>query len=50
MFTFLQTKQLNNGMKWQISETLQNHREKGEQNLIVKYVKDIPKIISTTKN
>lgn len=33
-----------------LRNTLQNRREKGEQNLIIKYVKGIPKIINTSKN
>lgn len=33
-----------------LRKTLQNRRGKGEQNLIIKYVKGIPKIINTTKN
>ncbi|KAE9523488.1 hypothetical protein AGLY_016040 [Aphis glycines] len=33
-----------------LRKTLQNRRKKGEQNLIIKYVNGIPKIINNTKN
>jgi len=33
-----------------LRRTLQNRRKKGEQNLIIKYVNGIPKIINNTKN
>ncbi|XP_008179353.1 uncharacterized protein LOC103308181 [Acyrthosiphon pisum] len=33
-----------------LRNTLQNRREKGEQDLIIRYVEGIPKIISITKN
>jgi len=33
-----------------LRRTLQNRRKKGEQNLIIKYVNGIPKIVNITKN
>lgn len=33
-----------------LRKTIQNRREKGEQNLVIKYIKGIPKIVNTPKN
>jgi len=33
-----------------LRKTLQQRRDNGEQNIIIKYIKGIPKIVNTTKN